>query len=41
MAARPHQGASDQEDAAEHSDVFAGLVPIDVVDGELLPRRHR
>jgi hypothetical protein len=32
---------SSDADAVDAGDVFAGLVPIDVIDGELVPRRAR
>lgn len=43
MDARPGSGAADEEplDAAGADEAFAGLTPIDVVDGELMPRASR
>jgi hypothetical protein len=39
-AASPPAGSAGSPEGDE-PDVFAGLVPIDVVDGELVPRRRR
>ncbi|MFL2001084.1 MULTISPECIES: hypothetical protein [unclassified Microbacterium] len=45
MTTHPGPTASDNDghpnDATDPADVFAGLLAIDVIDGELVPRRAR
>lgn len=45
MNARQGPGPSGEDDASDGvssaDDAFAGLTPIDVVDGELVPRGRR